>query len=92
MADAIQEFDKIGSIHRIAPAQALYGSQRFRHGSRLAGSPITLAWNLQENLPLFQLPQPELKVQLAARLGTLAATDKLFIGTSSWKYDDGIDE
>ena len=42
---------------------------------------------MPENLPLFQLPQPELKVQLAARLGTLAATEKLFLGASSWKYE-----
>jgi uncharacterized protein YecE (DUF72 family) len=42
---------------------------------------------LQENLPLFQLPEPEFKVQLAERLATLAATDKLFLGASSWKYE-----
>jgi hypothetical protein len=51
--------------------------------------PNKVAWKLQENLPLFQLPQPELKVQLAERLGTLAATDKLFQVTSSWEYEAG---
>ena len=42
---------------------------------------------MQGNLSLFELPQPELKVQLAERLGTLAAVDNLFLGTSSWKYE-----
>jgi uncharacterized protein YecE (DUF72 family) len=42
---------------------------------------------LQETLPLFDDPTPGLKIQLAGRLRHLAAADKLFVGTSSWKYE-----
>jgi hypothetical protein len=41
---------------------------------------------LQETLPLFDNPAPDLKIQLADRLRHLAA-DKLFVGASSWKYE-----
>jgi uncharacterized protein YecE (DUF72 family) len=36
-------------------------------------------------LPLFEEPQPELKDKLKRKLAELAA-DRLYIGTSSWKY------
>jgi uncharacterized protein YecE (DUF72 family) len=42
---------------------------------------------LQETLPLFDDPTPGLKIHLANRLRHLAAVDKLFVGTSSWKYE-----
>jgi uncharacterized protein YecE (DUF72 family) len=42
---------------------------------------------LPDNLSLFDEPKPELKIQLADRLHNLAAVDKLFLGTSSWKYE-----
>jgi hypothetical protein len=41
---------------------------------------------LQETLPLFDDPAPDLKFQLADRLRHLAA-DKLFVGASSRKYE-----
>lgn len=37
-------------------------------------------------LPLFEIPEPELKAKLAPRLKALAAEQILF-GTSSWKYE-----
>jgi uncharacterized protein YecE (DUF72 family) len=46
---------------------------------------------LQETLPLFDDPAPELKIQLADRLRHLAA-DRLFIGTSSWKYEGWLNQ
>jgi uncharacterized protein YecE (DUF72 family) len=42
---------------------------------------------LPDNLPLFDEHKPELKIQLTERLRNLAAMDKLFLGTSSWKYE-----
>jgi uncharacterized protein YecE (DUF72 family) len=42
---------------------------------------------VQQTLPLFDDPTPSLKVQLAERLRDLAAADRLFAGTSSWKYE-----
>ena len=48
--------------------------------------------NLQETLPLFDAPVPELKAQLSERLRKLAAVDNLFLGTSSWKYEGWLDQ
>jgi hypothetical protein len=56
------------------------GSQQFRHRDQPADSPGALAWNMQENLPLFDDEKPELKIQLAERLRNLATTDKLVSG------------
>jgi uncharacterized protein YecE (DUF72 family) len=42
---------------------------------------------LSDNLPVFDAPTPELKTQLGERMHNLAAVDKLFLGTSSWKYE-----
>jgi uncharacterized protein YecE (DUF72 family) len=47
---------------------------------------------LQETLPLFDDPTPRLKIQLADRLRHLAAVDKLFVGTSSWKYEGWLSQ
>jgi uncharacterized protein YecE (DUF72 family) len=38
-----------------------------------------------ENLPLFDEPEPEPKAKLQKKLSSLAA-QRLFVGTSSWKY------
>jgi uncharacterized protein YecE (DUF72 family) len=42
-------------------------------------------------LPLFEEPQPELKTKLRRKLAQLAA-ERLYIGTSSWKYPGWLGE
>lgn len=46
---------------------------------------------MSTTLPLFEVPQPELKTKLQRKLGLLAA-EKLFIGVSSWKYEGWLDQ
>jgi uncharacterized protein YecE (DUF72 family) len=46
---------------------------------------------MPSTLPLFEEPQPEIKTKLQRKLGRLAA-GKLFIGTSSWKYEGWLDQ
>src|SRR6185312_14423401 len=41
---------------------------------------------MSTTLPLFEEPEPELKLKLRQKLSSLAA-DRLYIGTSSWKYE-----
>ncbi|MBV9679344.1 MAG: DUF72 domain-containing protein [Acidobacteriaceae bacterium] len=46
---------------------------------------------MPETLSLFDEPQPELKVKLGNKLAELAA-QKLFLGTSSWKYEGWLNQ
>ncbi len=46
---------------------------------------------MQEALPLFDNPTPGLKTHLAGQL-RLLAVDKLFVGTSSWKYEGWLSQ
>lgn len=41
---------------------------------------------MSTTLPLFEEPEPELKLKLRQKLSSLAA-DRLYMGTSSWKYE-----
>jgi uncharacterized protein YecE (DUF72 family) len=46
---------------------------------------------MPETLSLFDEPQPELKTKLGGRLASLAAR-KLYLGTSSWKYEGWLNQ
>lgn len=46
---------------------------------------------MPESLPLFELPAPEAKGRLQTRLRALAA-QKLYLGTSSWKYEGWLNQ
>jgi len=46
---------------------------------------------MSETLPLFESPPPALRVSLQSKLQTLAA-QKLYLGTSSWKYEGWLDQ
>jgi uncharacterized protein YecE (DUF72 family) len=46
---------------------------------------------MPETLSLFEEPQPELKAKLGSRLSALA-DQKLFLGTSSWKYEGWLNQ
>jgi uncharacterized protein YecE (DUF72 family) len=46
---------------------------------------------MPEALSLFELPSPETKVRLQAKLRMLAA-QKLYLGTSSWKYEGWLNQ